>query len=84
MTDKEFERMLDEAAGERAEKVECKPDPRYTETMRGRTPNGGAYSTAYYYDKDGHPCPKAKAKSVHIIEFTENGERINENYGVFE
>lgn len=84
MTDKEFERLLNEAAGERAENVEMNPDPRYTETIQGRTPSGGAYSTAYYYDKDGRPCLKAKAKSVHIIEFSENGDRINENYGVFE
>jgi hypothetical protein len=82
MTDKEFEQLLNEAAGERAENVEMKPDPRYTETRQGRTPNGGAYSTAYYYDEDGEPCPKAKAKSVHIVEFDENGERVNENYGI--
>ncbi len=84
MTDKEFEHLINEVAGESAEKVEPKPDPRYTETIQGRTPNGGTYSTAYYYDKDGHPCPKENAKSVHIVEFSEDGERINENYGVFE
>lgn len=82
MTDKEFERLLDEAAGERADNIAEKPDPRFTKTIQGRTPNGGAYSTAYYYDKDGQPCVKAKAKSVNIVEFSEEGERINETYGV--
>lgn len=82
MTDKEFNQPISEAAGERAKNIELKPDPRYTETRRGRTPSGGAYSIAYYYDEDGLPCPKAKAKSVHIVEYAESGERVNEVYGV--
>ncbi len=84
MTDREFERLLEEAAGERAENIETAPDPRFTETRYGPTPSGGAYSTAYYYDADGQPCEKAKAKSVNIIEYSEDGGRVNESYCTFE
>lgn len=50
----------------------------------GPTQSGGAYSTAYYYDADGLPCGKAKAKSVNIIEYSEDGKRVNESYCTFE
>lgn len=80
MTDKEFEKLLDDVAGERAEGVEQKPDPRYTETVFGKTINGGAYSVAYYYDKQGNPCRKGRAASVNIVEYTNDGERLNETY----
>ena len=79
MTDKEFEKLLDEVAGEQTDKVQ-KPDPRFTETLYGETINGGAYSVAYYYDKKCNPCRKAEAASVNIIEYGKNGERVNENY----
>lgn len=79
MTDKEFEKLLDEVAGKRSDKIQ-KPDPRYTETHYGRTPNGGDYSIAYYYDKDGNPCRKNEASAVNIIEYSKEGHRINENY----
>ena len=32
MTDRQFEKLLDEVAGERAEDVTLQPDPRFTET----------------------------------------------------
>ncbi len=82
MTDKEFERLLDEVAGERAENVTLQPDPRFTETAYGKTPNGGDYSVAYYYDSSGSPCVKSEAATVNIVEYTKDGDRINECYGV--
>ncbi len=57
------------------------PDTEFTETRREPTPNGGAYSRAYYYDKNCIPCPKAKARFVNIVEYDKNGKRINEVYG---
>ncbi len=82
MTDRELDKLLDEVAGERAERSEQEPDPRFTEKEIGRTPSGGAYSVAYYYDNEGNPCPKAQAARVNIIEYTEDGERLNETYGI--
>lgn len=79
MTDREFEKLLKEVAGEQSNEIQ-KRDPRFTETHYGKTINGGAYSVAYYYDKEGNPCRKAEAASVNIVEYSKNGERINENY----
>lgn len=82
MTDREFEKMLDEVAGERATEVAVEPDARYTERGDGPTINGGAYSIAYYYDQQGNPCLKEEAARVNIVEYTENGERLNETYAL--
>ena len=82
MTESEYDKILDSIAGERAESPAVMPDPRTTETRQGKTPSGGDYSVAYFYDKDGKPCPKAKAKSVNIVEYSQDGERLNEAYGV--
>ena len=82
MTDREFEKLLDEVAGERATEVEMQPDALYTEREDGLTINGGAYSIAYYYDQDGNPCRKEDASKVNIVEYTENGERLNETYAL--
>ena len=81
MTDEEWQKRLDEVAGERAEIVEQEPDPRYTERHEGATPLGGDYSIAYYYDADNNPCEKAKAKHVNIVIYDKDGRRINEVYG---
>ena len=78
MTDREFEKLLDEVAGERATEVEMQPDALYTEREDGLTINGGAY----YYDQDGNPCRKEDASKVNIVEYTENGERLNETYAL--
>ena len=82
MTDEEFERLLDEDAGERAEEAVMTRDPRFTETHYGPTPSGGAYSVAYYYDEEGMPCRRETATSVNIIEYSEEGYRINETYAL--
>lgn len=57
------------------------PDPRFSERQDGATPNGGAYSIAYYHDKQGNPCQKKKAVTVNIVEYDSDGNRINETYG---
>lgn len=80
MTDREFERLLDEVAGERADNIPQQHDVRFTERVDGLTINGGAYSIAYYYDQQGNPCRREDAASVNIIEYSEDGMRINETY----
>lgn len=47
----------------------------------GPTPNGGAYSVSYYYDKKGRPCGENKASCVHIHEYDENDNLIMETVG---
>jgi hypothetical protein len=81
MTDKEFEKLLDEVAGPRAENIQ-QPDQRFTERHDGPTPSGGDYSIAYYSDANHNPCLKEQAKYVNTVEYTQTGERINEVYGV--
>ena len=81
MTKEEWEKRRLEVAGERAESVEPKPDPRFTERHEGTTPLGGDYSIAYYYDADHKPCEKAKAKFMNIVIYDKDGRRINEVYG---
>ena len=81
MTDEEFEKLLNEVAGERVEKLEPVRDPRFTERSENPTPSGGNYSIAYYYNDDG-PCEKNKANRVNIVEYKKGGIRINETYAL--
>ena len=62
--------------------IQLPPDTEYTETHRGPTPSGGAYSTAYYYDDNHIPCKKYEAYYITIVEYSVDGERINEVYGM--
>ncbi len=82
MTDRELDKLLDEVAGERAENVTLEVDPRFTEKQTGSTPNGGDYCIAYYYDADHNPCIKEEASYVNIVEYTNDGKRVDECYGV--
>ena len=43
----------------------------------GPTPNGGAYSIAYYYDKNGNPCDVSTGILGQIVEYDKNGKSIN-------
>ena len=82
MSDEEFEALTWEIAGERAKLPEVEFDPRYMERNDNPTPNGGDYSIAYYYDKDGEPCGKDKAHRVNIVEYKTGGIRVNEVYAM--
>lgn len=53
----------------------------YCERHDGPTPYGGDYSIAYYFNAEGEPCPKEMAKRMRIVEYTSEGERVNEVYG---
>jgi len=52
-----------------------------SERKNGKTPNGGAYSIAYYLDAKGSPVDKKKAKRMRIIEYTKAGKAIHSTYG---
>lgn len=50
--------------------------------IEGVTPNGGAYSVAYYFNKNNEPCPPQKAYRVEIIEYDKDDNRINITYSL--
>lgn len=52
------------------------------ETIKERTPNGGAYSEIYYLDKDGKVVDESIAVKCVIRECDKNGELIMETFGV--
>lgn len=63
-------------------KIQIPEDTEFTETHKGPTPSGGAYSTAYFYDGDGCPCKREEASFMNIVEYSAEGVRINEHYGM--
>lgn len=63
-------------------KMEIPQNTEYRESHIGPTPNGGAYSTAYYRDATGKPCTKDKATKVEICEYTAEGVCIKRIYGL--
>lgn len=56
-------------------------DTPYTQTEIGPTPSGGAFSRAYFYNKDMKPCVREDARFINIVEYDKNCNRINETYG---
>ena len=63
------------------EELKIPEDEFWTETHIGPTPNGGAYSTAYYRNKWNEPCRPEEACYIEIGEFDEKGVRIGTVYG---
>ena len=63
-------------------KIQIPKDTEFTETHKGLTPSGGVYSTAYFYDEDGCPCKREEASFMNIVEYSAEGARINEHYGM--
>ena len=51
------------------------------EIHRNPTPNGGDLSIAYFYDKENNPCKREEAAYMNIVEYKNDGTRINESYG---
>lgn len=83
MTD--FERMLTGMSDEEFFRKVDEPevfDPETTELSNKPTPNGGAYSRAFYYDAQRCPCRKELAYYANIVEYDKNDNRINETYSV--
>lgn len=52
-----------------------------SERREGPTPNGGAYSIAYYRDERGVPTTRDRARSVEIIEYNVDGEPMYSTIG---
>ena len=84
MTDEEFKALIREIAGPRVEFHEPQCDPRYTKRHDNPTPSGGDYSIAFYYDEEHNPCTREEAWFINIVEYTADGERICEHYGLTE
>ena len=82
MTDEEFEALTMEIAGPRADNHEPQYDLRYTERHDNPTPSGGDYSIAFYYNERHNPCIREDAWFINIVEYTADGRRINETYGM--
>lgn len=55
-----------------------------TQRINEKTPNGGAYSIAYFLDANGKSVDKTQAKKVEIVEFTKDGKEIQRTYGSFD
>ncbi len=45
------------------------------------TPSGGDLSIAYFFNKDHRPCKRSQAAYMNIVEYKNDGTRINEHYG---
>ena len=63
-------------------KIKLPASSPFYEVHLAPTPNGGAYSIGYFYDKNHQPCKKEIAKFLNIVEYDENNNRINECYGI--
>lgn len=50
------------------------------ERSDGPTPNGGAYSRAFYRDLDGLPVPREDAVRIEYVEYTAEGREIHRTY----
>lgn len=50
--------------------------------IKGKTPNGGAYSEIYFFDEKGNAVDETKAVRCVIRECSEKGELISETWGV--
>ena len=48
----------------------------------GETPNGGAYSEIYFFDRSGNVVDESKAVKCVIRECVENGDLVAETWGV--
>ena len=75
LTDEEFFRISEPVKDDKFEESPC------VEVDLAPTPNGGAYSKAYFYDSEGNPCIRENADFMNIVEYDSEGNRINETYG---
>lgn len=74
----EFENFL----GGKSDEIETRSDTRFSEREDVPTPSGGDYMITYFYDKNHRPCHKKEAKFVNTVEYTKEGCRVNETYGI--
>ena len=52
------------------------------EKRKGPTPCGGAYSVAYYLDKNRNPVDRKNAVFVIVCEYDESGNLLFETTGI--
>lgn len=51
------------------------------QTIRGKTPNGGVKSTAFFSDGKGNSVDKSEATHVEITELDDKGKVVGRTYG---
>ena len=54
------------------------------ERVEGPTPDGYAYSIAFFRDTNNRPVPKSRAVNIEIVEYDENDEAMKRTYGAIE
>ena len=60
------------------DKIVVPEDTDFSESHIGPTPNGGAYSTIFFFNDKRIPCTRDNAHYMNIIEYSLDGEIINE------
>ena len=55
-------------------------NPQTNQRIDGPTPNGGAYSIAYFQDAEGEATTKEKAVKVEVVEFSRSGDHVFRTY----
>ena len=82
---KDYSKMTLEEMLKPAPKEDLPPFPpeesEYIQIDRNQTPSGGDLSIAYFYDKEHNPCKKENAAYINVVEYKNDGTRINEFYG---
>lgn len=82
----DFSKMTDDEFFRPADPKDLPPFPpeenECIEIHRHKTPSGGDLSIAYFYDENGTPCPRNMAHRMNIVEYKNDGTRVNECYGV--
>lgn len=53
-----------------------------SERLDEPTPNGGAYSVAYFRDKEGRPCRKEHAHQMEIVEYDDHDNEVHRTHMV--
>jgi hypothetical protein len=51
-----------------------------TKRVNEKTPNGGAYSIAYFQDSKGDPVDESQAVRAEIVEYNSKKKAINRTY----
>lgn len=81
----DYSQLTDDEFFRPAEPKDLPPFPpeesEFIEIHNAPTPNGGDLSIAYFYDIERRPCKRKDAAFMNIVEYLNDGTRINEYYG---
>ena len=62
--------------------LELYPETEWRKTSIGKSPLGGDFTVADFFDEKGNPCPQEKASSVIIHSYKRDGTFVGSNYGI--